>query len=221
MSEPPTLEYGRAKAKNRWLMPVLIAVLGLLGITLVVPELFRRPHNYNPIRCASNLRSIGQGLMLYVYDNGGAMAPDFETMRLAEQLGPEVFICRLSNDTRALSNESVALPGRCSYVYTGQKVDPTGDPKCVAAFEDPANHYPEGANVLFADGRVEFADLPTIMQIINDLAAGKNPPSPTTFTQKSAKKDYEANWQARMPEMKAGPWPTPTTRPAKQPARDQ
>ena len=77
--------------------------------------------------------------------------------------------------------------------------------------------YIASGNVLFADGHVEFLNLPTIQHILNELNTGHNPPSSLTPTlsQAAAEKDYQTNWKPRMPQLKSGVWHIPTTQPAK------
>jgi prepilin-type processing-associated H-X9-DG protein len=51
----------------------LIVVIGLiaLGVSFLLPSLCKSRETANRVKCASNLKQIGQGLLLYANENGG------------------------------------------------------------------------------------------------------------------------------------------------------
>lgn len=156
---------------------------------------------------------IGQAVLLYAQANEGH--PDLQAAFSTQQISAEIAICPSTPDVKALTPTGLAQPGCCSYVYVGAGLVGQPDPSCFTAIEDPANHNFDGCNVLYADGRVDWVALPTAMQTLNDLAAGRNPPSQTTsLTPRTAKQDYERNWRSQMPQLKMGVWHIPTTLPA-------
>jgi prepilin-type N-terminal cleavage/methylation domain-containing protein/prepilin-type processing-associated H-X9-DG protein len=57
----------------------LLVVIGVLGvlISLLLPTLAGARHDANQIACAANLRSIGQGLMIYENDNKGLIPASY------------------------------------------------------------------------------------------------------------------------------------------------
>jgi len=50
---------------------VVIGIIALL-ISILLPSLNRARETANRVKCASNLRQVGQGLLLYANDNKGA-----------------------------------------------------------------------------------------------------------------------------------------------------
>jgi prepilin-type processing-associated H-X9-DG protein len=116
------------------------------------------------VKCASNLRQIGQALQLYASDHGGHYPDDLLTLLINEDLTPGNFICPSSNDMRASGattreiEDDFKRPSRCSYTYFGKGLSiPIPENRVIAA-EPLENHDGEGMNILFGDGRVEFVD---------------------------------------------------------------
>ena len=66
---------------------------GLLLICILLPSLGRAREGANRIKCASNLRQIGQAAMFYANDHGGQLPPDVGAMILYGDVTSEVFIC--------------------------------------------------------------------------------------------------------------------------------
>jgi hypothetical protein len=122
----------------------------------------------NRIKCQSNLRQIGYGLMLYAEDHGGRYPDDLaELIRAGVDVTSDVFVCPASSDERAQGDtpEVVAAellkPGHCSYVYFGKGIIRPIDPKRVVAVERADNHVgDEGVNVLFGNGEVQWLEGP-------------------------------------------------------------
>ena len=119
--------------------------------------------------CASNLRQIGQAILLYSNDNNGQYPPDFQTLLLTEDIPSECFVCPSTNDTRATGPTTQAVAnnltagGHLSYIYLGKGMNAkTISPDTVVAYEPLNNHANQGSNVLFGDGHVEFVAAPAI-----------------------------------------------------------
>jgi prepilin-type processing-associated H-X9-DG protein len=217
MPNPPTIDYGSPERRKQITLTRLLIVVGLCSLVILVFLPIRQRVRDKPpeFYCGSRLRTIGQAIALYAADNAGHYPPDLQTVLTTQQITSDTFICPTSSDTKAVAPAQLSQPGHCSYIYIGADFTDKANPDSVVAIEDPANHRLEKAAILFADGHVEFLDLPHTMQILNDLAAGRNPPSQTTtFTQSSAEKDYNQHWKSRMPQLKTGLWPIPTTQPA-------
>ena len=130
------------------------------------------------VMCASNLRQIGQAILLYCNDHQGQYPDSFATTLLDEGLTAEVFVCPDSNDTPATGATTQAVagnllgPGHCSYIYVGNGLNSgTVAVNIVVAYEPLANHGGAGMNVLFGDGRVEFVSATVAEQIGAKVAA--------------------------------------------------
>src|SRR5688500_3160989 len=126
----------------------LIEYLSLVGIialviAILLPSLQRLRLNARRDPCSSNMRVIGQALLLYSVDHGGRYP-----QRLEELLGydwspsPERFRC-------GISGKPVIFVGLGAVAS-----DLTADD--VVAHEQPSGHDGEGSNVLYGDGHVAW-----------------------------------------------------------------
>lgn len=116
----------------------------------------------NRVKCASNLRQIGQGLELYAKENGGKYPDDFGLLITKTDLTVDVFVCPSSGEQRASGTTpaekavNLLTHGHCSYIYLGRGLGtPVGEDR-VVAMEPPENHDGNGMNMLFGDGHVEW-----------------------------------------------------------------
>ncbi len=193
----------------------LIVGCGLILLAGTCSMALRRARSQaNAVGCASNLRQIGQAIQLYWQDYH-AYPPDLRAVIQTQQIGSQTFTCPASSDVRAPTGTAIGAPGTCSYIYVGIPFLAEIRPDAVVALEDPANHDMDGGNVLYGDGHVEWVALPDVVQILNDLQQGINPPSANTaLTKRQATKVYEMKWKALMPRLKSGVWRIPSTRPA-------
>ena len=177
------------------LIIVLACVLGI-GLflcvclsSILIPSLGRAREQANRVKCASNLRQIGQAAQLFANDHNGNFPDTFEQLLTHADLTGEVFVCPSSNDNPAPGADgrtratNLGKGGHLSYVYVGKGLGVVTGPgatgKAVLAYEPPSNHANGGINVLFSDGHVEFFPPQPAKQIIADLQAGKNPTSVT------------------------------------------
>ena len=160
----------------------------ILGTMLVLWPA-RDPHDSDvrrQNRCASNLRQIGQAMLLYANEYGGRYPDRPEDLLFSPDISPEIFICPSSDhvpatgpSTRAI-REAVASGGHFSYVYVARGLtSQEAGPDHVLAHEPRDNHTTErpGINVLFGDGMVEYIEEPQASRLLRELRAGRNPPT--------------------------------------------
>lgn len=169
-----------------------IVLLLAVATSLILPSLCRAREPANRVKCASNLRQIGQAIAVYANSHGGRLPTDLQTLAVDSDLTAAAFVCPSSNDipaninkpsdwTEAFKPDSHEL----SYVYVGGGLG-TSDvsSESVLAYENPHNHLDEGMNVLFGDYHVEWFPKSGADQII---AAH---PSPQSVITRPAHKDH-------------------------------
>lgn len=128
------------------------------AVSVLLPSLNRARETANRVKCASNLRQIGQGIQLYANENKGKYPDDFAALIKADiGLGVEVFVCPSSSDEVVKGIPPADwVNERSSYVYLGKGLNTSAHPDIVVVHDKPENHDHDGVNVLFGDGRVEF-----------------------------------------------------------------
>ena len=97
---------------------VLGAVMFLMAcpMSILLPSLNRARETANRVKCASNLRSIGQAIHMYAAQNSGQLPTNLR------QLGPTlnqttVMVCPSTDDSAASDWATMQSPGSLSYVY--------------------------------------------------------------------------------------------------------
>jgi prepilin-type processing-associated H-X9-DG protein len=153
-------------------------VFSCFQMSVLLPSLNRARETANRVKCASNMRQIGQAILLYANENHGQYPPDLPTLLKTEPITSNVFVCPSSSDTNANGPGDLMAGGHLSYVYVGKDMTNLAvGPSTVLLYENPGAHGGDGMNVLFGDGHVEFFGKAVTAQIIKDLNAGNNPPS--------------------------------------------
>jgi prepilin-type processing-associated H-X9-DG protein len=149
---------------------VLIGLSVLLGFFLLAIPLGRFAiESLNRSKCESNLRAIGQCLLLYANGNGGHLPPDLGTLAWNEDIAPIVFVCPGSNTSAPANlpaNQLVTwVNAHSNYVYLGSGIIVPhtsmgfqGSGKVVLAYEKE-KHHGKGMNVLFLDSRVDWMSI--------------------------------------------------------------
>src|SRR5687768_16900672 len=87
---------GPSTHRTRATIGLWLGVAQLLALAVAAPLLLPRRHTGEPalrVKCASNLRQIGQGIQMYANDNGGAFPPSFDVVLSTQDLTSEVFTC--------------------------------------------------------------------------------------------------------------------------------
>jgi len=148
-----------------------IVVIGGMLISVLLPSLCRPRETANRVKCASNLRQIGEAIALYAQANGGQYPPSLAVLLAQGQLSAEVMVCPSSNDqpvsaadTAGAARELAAAEKNevghehcLSYVYTGRGLTvATAAQTAIVAYEPLDNHDGSGTNVLYGDGHVEW-----------------------------------------------------------------
>jgi hypothetical protein len=140
-------------------------------------------------RCPSNLRLIGQAVLLYSLEHDGWNPDRLERLIVHVDLAPIGFVCPYSDDEIApgktreeqAANLSKTIRGRkhLSYVYRGAGLKFIEmPPHFVLAYEPLENHDRAGMHVLLGDGSVRFVNITEAERILAELDAGHNPPRP-------------------------------------------
>lgn len=150
------------------LVPLMIAIL--------LPSLNRAREQANRVKCASNMRQIGQEIAMYANSNGNAFPQKLEDLlAFNPSLSHDVFVCPSDNKTPPSNAQEIADGSHCSYTYVGKDLNASASPDSVVLFEPLSNHQGEGMNVLFADFHVEYLRKAEAKKILDQQAAGAGP----------------------------------------------
>ncbi len=130
-----------------------------MSTAVMLPALSRARGQAERIRCASNLRQIGQGIMIYRADHKGQNPPDLGTLVKDAMLTANVMICSergMVATPAGLKEDALAdwVNKNTSYVLL-KDVSEKDKPELILAYEKPEIHG-NGMNVLFNDGHVEW-----------------------------------------------------------------
>jgi prepilin-type processing-associated H-X9-DG protein len=157
----------------------LMGSLGYLAlmVSIMLPSLNRARETANLVKCASNMRQIGQAMLLYANQNNGMYPPDLTTLGKTDgTLSTNIFVCPSGIDTPAQDWAHLATGGHLSYIYSGNGMTTAALPNTILLYENPAEHAGRGMNVLFGDGHVEFLNAMQGQKILQQLNVGQNPP---------------------------------------------
>jgi prepilin-type processing-associated H-X9-DG protein len=127
----------------------------------------------NRVKCASNMRQLGQVISHYSRVNGGQRPPALQAFLDAaadQDVGIEVFVCPSSNDEKAVgpttrgSFEMLTRGPHLSYIYVAPEAGETDGGDSVVLYERASHHsndgqLDDGMNILFGDGHVEFVPI--------------------------------------------------------------
>ncbi len=151
--------------------------------SIMLPSLNRSRETANRVKCASNMRQIGQATLLYCNENRQRMPGDQGILLKTQDLGVEVFLCPSSmNDIPAearggnVDKMAAWVNENSSYVWLAPAgISANINPETVILHEQFDNHDGDGMNLLFGDGHVEFMRMEQAEKLIEaskkDLAA--------------------------------------------------
>lgn len=149
----------------------------------LLPALGRSREAANRVKCASNIRQIGQGIALYGAENRGKYPADLGEILRTQDLGIEVFTCPSSNvdvpghlRNAPADQQAAWVNANSSFVYVGagRNMRDAGNVDAVILYEHDHNHAHEGMNILFGDGRVRFVGMAEAQQLIQKAGQPKN-----------------------------------------------
>jgi prepilin-type processing-associated H-X9-DG protein len=158
---------------------LLTVVMIPLMVAILLPSLARAREITKRAVDASNLRGIGQAVLVYANDN-----QDMFPLSLQVLIDDRLIVPK-----QLVNPSSGHAPPTCDYYYvTGLTSEDR--PDWIIAYSDPQYHAGEGANILYLDGHVSFEKEPTFTQQIDGFKAayqksrGKPPVviSPGTIT---------------------------------------
>jgi prepilin-type processing-associated H-X9-DG protein len=143
-----------------------------LMISILLPSLNRAREMANRAKCASNLRQIGQGMLLYANENRGRYPDELGQLNM----GVVVFVCpsrgtSIPPDIRGPTPEAKQqaakwVDAHSDYVYLGKGLTYAIDAQTVLVYEKESNHSRDGMNMLYGDGHVEWMPMPAARQLI-------------------------------------------------------
>ena len=120
-----------------------------LMVSILLPSLNRARETANRIKSASNLRQIGQGLLLYSNENQNKYPPDLATLLRTEDMTPAVLDSPLG--------EAAGQAAGWDYVYLFHPgLNNTAGADVILAYDAAAWEGGEGTNVLYGDGHVSW-----------------------------------------------------------------
>jgi hypothetical protein len=119
----------------------------------------------------------------YAAANGGRLPDGPADLVTTGHAPADAFVCPASAGERATGATTAEVAAKLSnplhltYVYAGRGL--VNPPKSAVLFYEPPTHHVEGgANVVFANGEVEWLGEKAAGKLIAEIQAGFNPPRP-------------------------------------------
>jgi prepilin-type processing-associated H-X9-DG protein len=132
-------------------------------LSILLPSLNRARETANRVKSASNLRQLGQGMLLWSNENGGKFPPDVATLRK--------YMADMDVKTDELFKSPLGSgPGGEDYVYLYYEgLNNAASAEVIVAYDAAALNRREGrdgTNLLFGDGHVEWQSPAGIRQAV-------------------------------------------------------
>jgi len=150
---------GQGVARTAQVLGIISIVAWVLLTAAAVPTTIKARRQAQRVQCMSQMRSIGQAVMIYANTNRGFLPPTLDELAKAKTIPAGLFTCPACDGDPTKPAASSGAYGTYSYVYlgAGRKLTsirrPSQEP---LLFEPMTNHTDPGINVLFFDGHVEF-----------------------------------------------------------------
>ena len=179
-NRPQPLDYAKPPPRRNVIRPAIVwTAIGAVSFC-IISYLATVNHQYpreqsNRVKCASNMRQIGQALQMWANDHGGNFPNQLSDV-LDEDLTASVFNCPDTDDTPATGATTRAIAadvtagGHLSYIYLGKGLTTQAASDVVLLYEPLANHQNQGMNVLFADGHVDFLQAKDVQPLLRQVA---------------------------------------------------
>jgi len=136
---------------NPLLSPLAWADSPVLWLALGIPSLGAAEEAADRDRSATNLRQLGQGILIYSNENKGKFPADLATVVKSQDLSQEILKSPFGPAKGGATGDIVLLPYPNANPMTAQ----TGR-EVYVAYDQAALEQGEGTNVLFGDGHVEW-----------------------------------------------------------------
>jgi prepilin-type processing-associated H-X9-DG protein len=136
-----------------------------LGMGIALPAMSQSREQAMRVHCSSNLRQIGQGILIYANDHQGSYPPDLGTLVKTVDMTAMAFDCPGGRtdlpDVSNMTPDQIAdwINSNSSYVYIGQNLKNDAPAETIVVYEKPSEHNYAGMNILYADGHVEFQSI--------------------------------------------------------------
>jgi prepilin-type processing-associated H-X9-DG protein len=150
-----------------------------LMTSIMLPSLNRARETANRIKCASNMRQIGQAIQLYANENKGSYPADLGTLMHDEDIAMDAFLCPSSNvsppgnDVRTPDQMAQWVNEHSPYVYGGKGLKTDAPADRIVLYENLSDHDTDGGNFLYGDGHVEFLGKQAYTQEMTRIQARK------------------------------------------------
>jgi prepilin-type processing-associated H-X9-DG protein len=144
-------------------------------MSVALPAMHRGRASAERVKCASNIRQILQGILLYANDHKGEYPPDLGSL-LSTDMAIDVFVCpsaktEIPADIRkAPKDQQIAWVNQHSdYVYHGKGMDVRkAQPMTPVISEREGDHAPDGMNIGYGDGHVEWQTLAAAKRLLGN-----------------------------------------------------